>query len=72
VNEKQSFKLKYQSPTNKDKIYLRQDLNWQQNCCCRQRPKRRYWVTGDGLAETALQNTILVIEMRCLDIRAEP
>jgi hypothetical protein len=28
---------------------------------------QRYWVTGDGLT-----NTILVIEKRCLDIRAEP
>jgi hypothetical protein len=39
-------------------IYLKQDLNWL---------KQRYWVTVDGLT-----NTIRVIDMRCLDIRAEP
>jgi hypothetical protein len=42
----------------KDKIYLKQDLNWL---------KQRYWVTGDGLTKT-----ILTIERRFVLIRAEP
>jgi hypothetical protein len=34
--------------------------------------KWRYWVTGDGLAACSASKLIRVIEMRCLDIRAEP
>ena len=49
-------------------IYLNQDLYWQQICCFWQTGcVQRYWVTVDGLT-----NTIRVIDMRCLDIRAEP
>jgi hypothetical protein len=42
VNEEAQIEVIYQSPTNKDKIYLKQDLNW---------PKRRY-KTGLGNRET--------------------
>ncbi len=40
---KTKFKLKHLSPTNKDKIYLRQDLKLATNLLLKQLAERRYW-----------------------------
>ena len=79
------MKFHYQSPTNKDKIYLKQDLKLTTTGCvqryknCSGWPRddpafRRYWTRGWPVTvrPCGATKTILVIERRCLDIRAEP
>jgi hypothetical protein len=56
---KRSFKLKYQSPLNKDKIYLLK------------RPEQAATGVVDNWLRAALQKMILLTVRRCLDIRVE-